>query len=389
VTKILLITNRLVVGGPSVHLLQLVGFFNNSHQIFLAYGPPEPGEVSMELEFEKFAVELIKIPALKRSLNPFLEVQAAFKIHQIIQRIKPDIVHTHTFKAGLWGRFFARCHKIERIIHTYHGFIFKSYFNALISNLFIRIDRYLATFTDLIILLSESQKHELLNRYKIGIDSQMRIIPLTPNLIPTIDSATDDFRKTWGIGAEKIIIAMVGRLEEIKQPHILLEAFALQKIDLRNKAVLIYVGDGSLKSNLVSLAQKYGLKYSMVADSTAEVLFTSWVRNMAEVYQDIDLLVLTSKNEGTPLAIIEAISMGVPVFATNVGGVKDLLKSTDNGSLFETPQQLQQLIEAFLNTKQKSTMRQRSLSSRLLHQDFSETKFAYSEIYSEDLIKRK
>jgi glycosyltransferase involved in cell wall biosynthesis len=337
-SKIIIITNRLVVGGPSVHLKQLVDYFSKKHQILLVYGPPSKGESSMEDDFRENNIEMHKVKYLKKSINIYNDIRMVKVLTNIFEDFKPDIVHTHTYKPGLTGRYVAWKQNVPKIFHTYHGLIFKGYFSAIISRVLVMSDRFFAKKTDTIIVLSESQQNEIVHHYKIANTEKVKIIPLATKF-KTVDFTNnkgDIFRETWKVDKSTRILAQVGRLADVKNVSLMIDVFHEIKKKAITKTVLFIVGDGELKENLIDQAQSLHLKVANgVAREDADVVFTSWCKDLVGLYSAMDLLVLTSKSEGTPLNIIEAQIAGVAVLAPQIGGINDMVVDGKTSVLYD------------------------------------------------------
>ena len=177
--KILRIIARLNVGGPAKHVALLEeGLKNERHSSILIYGSLDKGEGDMSYLVKKDDIRTIFIPELVRRLAPLSDFVAFIKIFLIIKKEKPDIVHTHTAKAGTIGRIAAALAGVPVKIHTFHGNIFYGYFNNWLTTFFLWVERMLSHFTDCIIVISDNQKDELLIKYKIGIHRKYRVINL-------------------------------------------------------------------------------------------------------------------------------------------------------------------------------------------------------------------
>jgi len=213
-----------------------------------------------------------------------------------------------------------------KVVHTFHGHILRGYFSLFKSLLFQLIEKLLARTTDTIVVVSEQQKEELCNDFDVGRPEQYRIIPLGFDLTPFGQRKGNKgtFRERLGFTESGIrLVGIIGRLTQIKNHRLFLEAVQLltnSKGD--NKTRFLIVGDGELRRELEDLTQQIGL--------VEKVVFTGWIKDLAPLYADLDVLVLTSDNEGTPVAVIEAMAAGVPVVATDVGGVRGLI--SDFGS---------------------------------------------------------
>jgi glycosyltransferase involved in cell wall biosynthesis len=211
-----------------------------------------------------------------------------------------------------------------KVFHTFHGHTFHSYFNALKTFVFIQVERFLARFTDRIIVVSNQQKNDICDTFKIADEKKVQIIRLGFDLSAYGKIATN--RRTYQpvggtcMNSEPFRIGMVGRLAAVKNHLLLFEAMNyLRAWGKIGRFRFIIVGDGELKTELVAEANKLNLSEA--------ITFCGWRKNMAAVYTQLDAVVLTSKNEGTPVAIIEAMAASRPVVATAVGGVPDLIGS--------------------------------------------------------------
>ncbi len=352
--KILIITNRLVVGGPSVHLLQLIGNLCQKHQFLLVYGVADKSEASMEKEFINLGIDLIKVDSLKRSINVLNDISFAKELRAIIENFEPDIVHTHTYKPGLAGRYMANKLKVKKIIHTYHGLIFKTYFNPVFSRILVLLDRYLTSKTDVLIALSPRQKLELIDVYKIAPASKVQVIPLASSFTKEDfgHAKAVHFKEYWNIEPETLVLAQVGRLVEVKELTFMIDMFNSIKSKIRNKSVLLIVGDGNLKESLIE--QAYSLHFSVAVDipkEGADIIFTSWCKDLTGMYSAMDLLVLTSKSEGTPLTIIEAQQASTAVLAPHIGGIKDMVQKEETAMLFSSAAEFEDKLLFLINNK--------------------------------------
>jgi glycosyltransferase involved in cell wall biosynthesis len=267
----------------------------------------------------------VSIPALGRSLSPLKDLKAFCELRKIVCRYRPHILHTHTAKAGTLGRLAAMSvgRKIATV-HTFHGHVFHGYFNRWKSALFIWIERVLARFTDRIVVISKSQRREICAVHRIAGPDRVRIVPLGFELEP--------FRRTNGPavsqkrsrlspkGGEKsvFLVGCIGRLTPIKNHPMLIDAMAhLKKEGRLDRLAVAIVGGGELEGMLKTAVLEKGLE--------DRIRFSGWHQDMPAVYAALDAVVLTSRNEGTPVALIEAMAAGKPVVATDVGGVGDLL----------------------------------------------------------------
>jgi glycosyltransferase involved in cell wall biosynthesis len=264
------------------------------------------------------------MPSLGREIRPLQDLRALFALRRLMRAYKPHIVHTHAAKAGLLGRFAARLAGVPIVIHTYHGHVLRGYFGPAKTAVFRRLEQILAHFTDRLIAVSPRVKQDLVN-LGIARADRFRVVPLgleLEGLTGTLPRG--GLRRDRGIAHDAPLIGMVGRLVPIKDVATFLHAAAKVR-HVTPHARFALVGDGEERGLLENLCARLGL---------AEVVtFHGWRRDMQSVYGDLDVVVNTSRNEGTPVALIEALAAGRPVVATRVGGTPDLLKGGELGRL--------------------------------------------------------
>ena len=336
-TKVIRIIARLNVGGPAKHVVWLtLGLFEAGYDSLLVAGKVPEGEEDMSYFAYELAVTPRYIPEMSReiSLNDAVTVM---KLFRLFRRERPDIVHTHTAKAGTVGRLAGFLYRwltpgtlIGRprqckFVHTYHGHVFHSYYGRRRTQFFIAIERLLARLvTDRLIVVSKQQSVEIGETFRVGRPGQIKVIPLGLDLgiFANHASRRAKFRHELCIQDDAILIGIVGRLTEIKNHEMFLNVAArLKAIDpacRRQGAVrFIIIGDGSLREALEQQSQSLGLE--------KDVIFVGARRDPEYFYPALDVVALTSRNEGTPLTLIEAMANARPVVATAVGGVVDLL----------------------------------------------------------------
>ena len=328
--KILRIISRMNIGGPSIHVKNLTeGLDKSKYDTKLITGSVSPNEGDMSY-IARFGQDVrLTIPELQREIDPFKDFLALFKVIKIVNRFKPDIVDSHTSKAGAIARLAVFCfNQISQsriiILHTFHGHVLDGYFSALKANFFQFFERLLAKMTDRIIAISESQKWELSAVYKIDSPKNIDTIKLGFDLVPFLNCSGQKgvLRKKMGVSEKTILIGIVGRLAPIKNHQMFLDAGKLLIERLKEKEIrLILVGDGEEHAFLV--------RYARDIDIDPFVVFHGWERDIPMIYADFDILALTSLNEGTPVSVIEALAASVPVITTGVGGIKDLLGNYD------------------------------------------------------------
>jgi glycosyltransferase involved in cell wall biosynthesis len=337
--NVIIILNRLVIGGQAVDTVPLAYYLQNYFNILILYGEKEADEVEASFLLEQYPnLQTKKIKQLRRTINPIVDLFAFFSIIQQIKKHKATIVHTHGSKSGLLGRLAAWVLHVPIIVHTFHGHLFHSYFNS-IGNFFIKnIERVLAKISTYIIALSEEQYKELTQTYSIVQPNKVTIIPLGVDekvLQLAVSDNRENFRAKFGLKETDIAVGIAGRVVPVKNHFLFLE-IAKKVLDTGKQNVYFFiVGDGSVKKELTHYLAAQKIKFSDNDVNKAKIIFTSWVEDMATVYHGLDLVVLTSLNEGTPLSIIEAQFCGKPVIASNVGGVKDTFANGKSGYLID------------------------------------------------------
>lgn len=333
--KIVRIIARLNVGGPARHVVWLTSHLNDAEfeSVLVAGSVPE-GEEDMGYFAHQHGVSPVYVKAMSRELSS-KDIVSLIRIYRILRRERPDIVHTHTAKAGTVGRFAAiayrwltpgtligRPRKI-RIVHTFHGHVFHSYYGPLKTRFFLFIERLLARFaTDRIIVISPQQFREINSTHRVGQTEKFAVVPLgiEVGMFSAMPDVRAGFRTEIGAAENEILVGFVGRLTEIKNLPMLLAAaqqIAMQPTNGLPPLKFIIAGEGYLRSDLERAAFELKLQN--------EVIFLGNREDIETVYNGLDVIALTSLNEGTPLSVIEAMAAGKPVIATAVGGVVDLL----------------------------------------------------------------
>jgi glycosyltransferase involved in cell wall biosynthesis len=339
--KIIRIQSRIVIGGPALHTICLSDKLNPElFETTLVGGAGDEDERSMIMEAQRRNITCIEIPELGRDIHFYDDLISFFKVFQIIRRIKPDIVHTHTAKAGAIGRLAAFFASVPFIYHTFHGHVFTGYFNPVKTKIFILIERLLAKLSTKIIVISHQQKADIVEKFKIAPEDKVSLIPLGFEWDSPSNPKHDrfDLKEKYNIPANKFVIAIVGRLVPIKD-HFLFIQITESLVALNDRKYhFVVIGDGEMREILEQRVQEKKL--------TDHFTFTGWITDTRALYQGIDLLLLTSKNEGTPVTIIEALAYGVPVVARDVGGVTDIFEFYDRNYLItgDNPQDYVQAV---------------------------------------------
>ena len=337
--KVLRIIARLNVGGPARHVVWLTsGLDGREFESRLLAGTVPPGEEDMGYFAEQNGVTPRYIAELSRELS-VKDAISLIKVYREMRSFRPDIVHTHTAKAGTVGRVAAFIYKWAtwrtligrprpvRVVHTFHGHVFHSYYGRAKTRLFLLIERVLArAATDRIITISEQQLDEISGRFGVGRPQQFSVIPLGIDLDAFLGSAASRniLRAEIGAADDDIVVGFVGRLTEIKDLPLLIRAArrALDKASGGPKMRFVVIGDGNVRSSVEHLIRDEGV--------AAAFHLLGNRPDVVELLPGLDIIALTSRNEGTPLSLIEAMAAGVPFVSTAVGGVVDLAGTVAN-----------------------------------------------------------
>lgn len=385
--KVLRIIGRLNVGGPAIHVVNLTaGLDSRGYQTLLVAGSENEAEGSM-LDFAlSHGVKPTVIPEIVTafSLVP-RDGKALWKLYWLMRKERPHIVHTHTAKAGFLGRLAARLSGVPVVVHTFHGHVLHGYYGPVKNQVLRRVEQSLAWATDRLVTVSEQVKNDLIS-YGVAQAEKISVVPLGFDLDPFLNSQAQqgEFRREMSLSQEHKLIGIVGRIFPIKNHALFLDAAAM--IAARDSvARFVIVGDGVLRQRLENQARELG-----IGD---RVLFTGWRRDLPRIYRDLNLLVVSSDNEGTPVSAIEAMAAGCPVVATRVGGLPDLIDDHKTGRLVP-PRDADALASAVLDLLQsphtarelgrnaQEFVRQRFTVRRLL----SDMDHLYTELLEEKAI---
>ncbi len=325
--RVLRVIARLNVGGPAVHVALLTARLGPpAFHSTLVCGQVGPHEGDMAYYARSLGVQPLVIPELGRELHPLRDLRTLLTLYRLIRRLRPDVVHTHTAKAGFVGRVAAWLAGVPVIVHTFHGHVFHGYFSPARTRLFLALERLAARLSDAIVTLSDGLRDELVETYHIAARDKVRVLPLGLDLqrYAGTPRKAGACRAAWGIPPGAPLVGIVGRLVPIKNHALFLQAAARVRAALPDAHFLV-VGDGETRPQVEAAVESLGL--------CGAVTFTGWQQDLAPIYSDLDLLVVSSHNEGTPVSAIEALAAGCPVVATAVGGVPDLLEGGALGAL--------------------------------------------------------
>jgi len=318
---------RLNVGGPAWHAVLLTAGTRARYPTLLAIGQSgaHEGDASALAEQHGAGDQVIRVPGLGRDIGLLGDLRALWTLWRLCRQYKPDIVHTHTAKAGALGRLAAWLAGVPVRVHTFHGHVFHGYFARWKTALYIRVERALARITTRIVAISARQARELREYLRLAAD-RISVIPLGFDLrrfqVAERQAACARFRAAIGARPDQTVITMVGRLTAIKNHPL---AFAALAGLGRPDVLLVLVGGGEEAERLRALARSLGIE--------RQVRFAGWWHDLEAVYYGSDIVALSSDNEGTPVCLIEALACGRAVVATDVGGVADVLEEGRRGLL--------------------------------------------------------
>lgn len=270
-------------------------------------------------------VKIVPIPSLLRRISPLIDFRALYDLVRIIKTEKPDVVHTHTSKAGILGRIAAKIARVPLIIHTPHGHVFFGHFGPILSKIFLRVERLFGPLTDRVVVLTdgESRDYQDLNVYPrdklVKIHSGVDIDKFKRVPVSAVEK-----KRSLGLPQNVPVVGFIGWLLPIKGPMHLLKAMEDVWQD-HEDTILVFTGKGDLDVDLRSAALRTG--------ANGRVNFLGWRSDIDQIMPIFDILVLPSLNEGMGRVLVEAMAAGKPIVASSVGGIPELVKHDHNGLL--------------------------------------------------------
>ena len=325
--RILRVIARLNVGGTALHVTTLTAQADSARfQSWLVTGTENPGEGTLIDMTRAAGIEPIVIPEMVGQANfgP-RDVIAIWKLYRLIRQLRPDVVDTHTAKAGFVGRIAAWLARVPVVVHTYHGHVLHGYYGAVRTSILRLMERTLALLSTRLIAVSARVRDDLV-RYGVAPPEKISVIPLGLDLAPFVEHPPPpgEFRRSAGLPDDVPLVGIIGRIFAIKNHALFVEA-AARVVQSGVDARFVIVGDGTLRADVEQRIARLGMR--------DRIAITGWRRDLPAIYRDLALLVVSSDNEGTPFSIIEAMAAGVPVVATRVGGIPDVVLDGETGVL--------------------------------------------------------
>lgn len=335
--KVIHIITRLDRGGSAQNtLLTCLGLNEDKYKVFLVHGltlesrmtEREKQSVTSDVQQARMArVTVIPLPSLVRRLDPFRDFWAFLTIWKILAKERPYIVHTHSSKAGLLGRWAAKMAGTPIIVHTPHGHVFYGHFGRLASRFFLLLEKITSFITDIIVALTEAERNDYIS---LSVCSLEKIVTIHSGV--DIEQYTgvkvdiEEKKVSLGLKPNGLVVGTVGWLLPIKGPMYLLKAM-VRIWEKHPEVRLVFVGRGELEEQLRAEAFHAGV--------SRKVTFLGWRDDVPEIMQIVDVFVLPSLNEGMGRVLVEAMAAGKPIVASSVGGILDLVKDGENGLLIE------------------------------------------------------
>lgn len=338
--KVLRIINRFNLGGPTYNAAYLSKYLSEDFETLLVGGEIDDSETGSHFILDDLQLKPVIIPEMRRAIDFRADVKAYKKIKELIKEFKPDVVHTHASKAGTLGRLAAHSCGVPVVVHTFHGHVFHSYFNKLKTATFKKIERYLSKRSTCIIAISENQKKELGEIHKIAPLNKIKVIRLGFDLSRfqlNVAQKRAQFRADYNVADQEIAIGIIGRLVPVKNHTLFLKAVSAVLKQTSKKVKVFIVGDGEEKEYLLNLASELKMTFCLknFKENDEQLIFTSWIKEIDYVNAGLDIIALSSLNEGTPVSLIEAQAANNPIVSTNVGGIENIVLENKTALLSE------------------------------------------------------
>lgn len=330
--RVMRVIARLNMGGPALHVSYLsAGLIERGYETTLVSGTLARGESSMSFVADNLGVRVVPLAELGREISPVRDVVAAWKLAKLIRKERPQILHTHTAKAGTIGRLAALMSGPARpavVVHTFHGHVLRGYFDPFRAAAFRLLEKGLARASTALVAVSPEVRDELV-RLHVAPESKFVVVRLGIELEKRVHAdpgLREESRRLLGVTPHRFFVGWVGRMTGVKRVDDVLLGFARlreQGVD----AVLGLIGDGPDRDGMERKAKELGV--------IRHCLFLGYQEEVAPYYAAFDAVMLPSANEGTPVSVIESLAAGVPVVATRVGGVPDVVRDGEDGYLVD------------------------------------------------------
>jgi len=342
-TNLLYVITKLELGGAQKQLLSLIRHLDKEKLKLFLFTAKSGVLMPEALSIDGLAIK--RSVWLERSINPLKDLLALIEIYRFIIKNNIDIVHTHSSKAGILGRWGAKLAKVKIVLHTVHGWSFNDYQSTLKQKFFIWLEKFTARFTDKIIVVSDYDKQKGLTNL-IGKEDKYGLIRYGIDYTE-FDIQDKNVRKELGIDACDLVVGMISCFKPQKSHRDFIRlAVLVNKILPKTKFLL--VGDGILRSSIQRSISKFKLQNS--------VILTGWRRDIPRILSATDVFVLTSLWEGLPVAVLEAMAASLPVVATSAGGVSAIVREGRNG--FCVPiSDMQQMSEKLISLLKNENLR--------------------------------
>ncbi len=329
--RILRVIARLNMGGPAIHVSNLAaGLETRGYHTTLVAGSLARGEDSMAFLAERLGVSVVSVPEIQREISALHDARSAFRLAEIMRETRPQILHTHTAKAGAIARaasLLAGDARPSVVVHTFHGHVLRGYFGPLRTAVFRHVERMLAHASDALVAVSPEVRDDLV---ELGVAPAEKfvVVRLGIPLAERLDHEPEklDFRKLYGIPPDAFVVGWVGRMTGVKDTGSVLRTLAALRAR-GVEAVVCMVGDGPDREHLEQLAHELGI--------ARVCYFAGYQPDVGSFYRLFDAFLLPSVNEGTPVSAIEALATSTPVVANRVGGVPDVVRDAVDGFLVE------------------------------------------------------
>jgi glycosyltransferase involved in cell wall biosynthesis len=361
--RVVRVIARLNMGGPALHVAYLSsGLRERGYETTLVAGSLARGEESMAFVAESLGVPVVTIEQLHREISPVRDVLAVVRLARLLRAARPQILHTHTAKAGAIGRLAVLLALDARppiVVHTFHGHVLRGYFGPLRARLFRLLERWLARVTTALVAVSPEVRDDLV-ALGVAPREKFTVIRLGIELDERVgagEARRDEMRRLLGIPTDRFTVGWIGRMTAVKRTDDVLLAFRRLR-ELGVDACLCMVGDGPDRDQVEHRASELGV--------VRHCLFLGYQEDVAPFYGAFDAVVLPSGNEGTPVSAIEALAVGRPVVATRVGGIPDVIRDGVDGFLVE-PGAVDELAERLAGIARDPELRARIAAEGRTH----------------------